>query len=176
MEEYTVHCPLGTCHGAVRLRSGIGVYYVQAFGSDPRRAIGYRDPQPEATVGGTRFVDERRRRELTIECTDGHFLRLHLADGTTVDRDDCVYGPVETDAVRCPSCRYGFGEWAAFVVSVPGPTDRTHELTAVTEGVPPAYTDVTDLSRETVNEYDRFALRRTCPNCGALLAFDYDRR
>lgn len=175
MEPTTVHCPLGACHGAVRLRSGVGVYYVQGYHHNPETPVGYRTPDPAATAGGERFVDERRRRQLTIECTDGHYLRLHMAEAGVVDAEECLYGPVETDAVRCPSCRYTFGEWASFRLRTPGPTDRVHELQSVTATSPPAYSDVNALTRDALADHDRFSHRRTCPNCGTLVAFNYER-
>lgn len=176
MEPFTVHCPLGACHGAVRLRSGVGVYYVRAYAEDPERPVGYREPEPDATVGGDQFVDERRRHQLTIRCTDGHSLRLSLAEESVLDADACVYGPVSTEGVRCPECAYEFGAWEEFVLTTPGPTERTHELRAVTARSPPGYEDVSDLTRTALQEHDRFAHRRECPNCGTLLAFDYEHR
>ena len=133
-------------------------------------------PDPEATVGGSRFVDERRRRELTIECTDDHYLRLHLAEESVLDAEDCVYGPVETQNVRCPSCQYSFGEWSSFVLRSSGSTERTHELLSISARSPPSVSDVTDLSREALAEHDRFAHRKQCPNCGLLVALNYERR
>ena len=176
MAAVTVHCPLGDCHGAVRLGAGTGVYYLQAYEEEPETPVGYPDPEPAATVGGSRFVDERRRRELTIECTDGHALVLHLAEESVVDDGECLYGPVRTDAVRCPECRYRFGEWSAFSLRTHGPTTRVHELAAVTPRSPPGYEDVGDLTRETLIEHDRLAYRQSCPNCGTLVAFAYDRQ
>lgn len=176
MEPFTVHCPLGECHGAVRLRTGAGVYYLRAYTGDPERPVGYREPEPDATVGGERFVDERRRHQLTVRCTDGHYLRLSVADTSVVDPGDCVYGPVETDRVRCPDCQYDFGTWEEFVLTAPGPTERTHELTAVTARSPPGYDDVSDLTRAALQEHERFAHRWECPNCGSLVAFAYERR
>lgn len=176
MDGITVHCPLGDCHGAIRLRRGVGVYFLEAFGEDPRTPIGYRGPEPAATVGGDRFVDERHRRALVIECTDGHFLRLHLAEESVVGPEECLYGPARTTTVRCPTCEYGFGEYEEFRLTVSAPTERTHELTSITDTAPPAYADVAELSRATLTEHDRFAHRQSCPNCGTLVAFNYDRR
>jgi len=176
MEPFTVHCPLGECHGAVRVRTGMGIYYVRAYEGDPRRAVGYREPDPDATVGGERFVDERHRHQLTVRCTDGHYLRLSLAEESVLDPDECVYGPVEADRVRCPDCQYAFGSWPEFVLRTPGPTERTHELTAVAATSPPGYADVSDLTREALQAHDRLAHRRDCPNCGSLVAFAYDKR
>lgn len=175
MEGFTVHCPLGDCHGAVRLRDGTGVYYVQAYESDPTTPVGYREPSPDATVGGTRFVDERRRQRLAIECSAGHYLRLSLADERVLDAEECVYGPVDTDTVRCPSCAYAFGTWEEFVLSAPGPTETVHELTAVT-ATSAMSTDVSELTKETLTDHERFAHRRACPNCGTLTAFNYQQR
>lgn len=176
VDGFTVHCPLGRCHGAVKLRQGVGVYYVQAFRSDPETPLGYPDPDPAATVGGERFVDERRRRELLITCTDDHYLRLHLAPEGAVDAESCVYGPVSTSTVRCPACAFGFGEWSSFELRTTGPTDREHELRSVTGDAPEACAGVRRLSRSVMLEHDRFAHRRECPNCGHLLSFNYVRR
>jgi hypothetical protein len=170
----TVHCPLGGCHSAVRLAAGTGVYYLQAYDEDPSTPIGYPEPDPRATVGGSRFVDERHRRELTVECTDGHALRLHLAEDSFVDRSECLYGPVETSAVRCPDCQYRFGEWSEFVLRTHGPTVRVHELVAVTAQSPPGFEDLSTLARAALIEHDRIAHRRNCPNCGTLVAFAYE--
>jgi hypothetical protein len=170
----TVHCPLGECHSAVRLSAGTGVYYLQAYRDDPETPVGYPEPDPAATAGGSRFVDERRRRELTIECTDGHTLRLHMADESVVDAEECRYGPVETSAVRCPECQYRFGEWSTFGLRTHGPTVRVHDLVAVTARSPPGYEDVGARTRDAMIERDRFAHRRSCPNCGTLVAFAYE--
>lgn len=176
MEGFTVHCPLGDCHGAVKLRAGVGIYYVQAYTEQPASPVGYREPEPTASVGGEQFVDERRRRELTVRCTDDHYLRLHVAPASSLDASACLYGPVERAGVRCPECAYGFGSRETFRLTDRGPTERTYVLATVTETPPQACTDVTDLSRDAVGQHDQFAHRRRCPNCGALLSFNYDSR
>lgn len=174
MKAVTVHCPLGACHSAVRLAAGTGVYYLQAYEDDPETPVGYPEPEPVGSVGGSRFVNERHRRELTVECTDGHALRLHMADESIIDREECLYGPVETSAVRCPECQYRFGEWSSFVLRTHGPTVRVHDLTAVTARSPPGYEDTNALTRDVLIEHDRLAHRQSCPNCGTLVAFAYE--
>lgn len=172
----TVHCPLGECHSAIRLSEGTGVYYLQAYERAPETPVGYPEPDPVVTVGGSRFVDEHHRRELTVECTADHALRLHMAPAAIVDTEDCLYGPVETSAVRCPECQYRFGEWVSFGLRTHGPTVRVHDLAAVTARSPPGYEDVNGLTRGALIEHDRLAHRRTCPNCGTLVAFAYELR
>lgn len=176
MEGFTVHCPLGDCHGAVKLRSGVGIYYVQAYTERPMSPVGHREPEPAASVGGEQFVDERRRRQLTVRCTDDHFLRVHVAPASTLDTSACLYGPVERSGVRCPECAYSFGTRTEFRLTGRGPTDRTYALTTVTATPPQSYTDVSDLSRAAVGRQNKFAHRRGCPNCGLLLSFNYDSR
>jgi len=171
-EPLTVYCPLGDCRSVIELERGEGVYYFKAFTDDPEVPLGYRTPEPNDRVGGDMIVDAGNKRQEMVQCTNSHYLELHIGTTDHLGPDDFVVGPADTtDRIRCPDCGY------RFVDTEEGYTtperDETHRLVGISRECPTEYSEVETVTERTLANDPRIAVRQSCPYCGEYLSFNY---
>jgi len=174
MAHYDIECLDGSCveSAAIEIRDAWAVFRVEVFEEPPERRR-RKEPDPVAVETTDSFIELGRSQTMLVECGDGHYIRISAAHYEHLDPEDCLYGPVERDSVKCVYCGYTFGTADSFNQQITNDPQNHQILRSVTKSPKHRNSVVDVLSSQDCLNHDQVSERNKCPHCGETVFFNF---